>query len=61
MAGQDMLSFIDLAQTAVERHPPVLEWVRAWTEQPKLEPLSPEGWFDEGHGFVGGTLDKNKV
>jgi hypothetical protein len=26
-----------------------------------LEPLSPEGWFEEGHSFVGGTLDKNKV
>jgi hypothetical protein len=23
MAGQDMLSFIDLACTAVERHPPI--------------------------------------
>jgi len=31
MAGQDMLSFIDLARSAVERHPPVLEWVRSWT------------------------------
>ncbi len=61
MAGQDMLSFIDLARTAVEHHPPILEWIRSWTDRPKLEPLSPEGWFEEGNGFVGGMLDKNKV
>jgi hypothetical protein len=61
MAGQDMLLFIDLARTAVKRHPPILEWVRSWTDQPKLEPLSLKGWFEEGHGFEGGTLDKNKV
>jgi hypothetical protein len=61
MAGQDMLSFIDLARAAVERHPPVLEWVRSWTGLPKLLPLTPEEWFVEGHGVVGGTLDKRKV
>ncbi len=43
MAGQDMLSFINLAHTAIERHPPLLDWVRSWTERPELEPLTPEG------------------
>ncbi len=61
MAGRDMLSFVDLLQNAVKRRPPVLEWVQSWTNLPKLEPLPPEGWFKEGHGFVSGTLDKNKV
>ncbi len=61
MAGQGMLSFIDLACSAVKRHPPVLTWVRSWMDQPKLEPLSPEGWFKEGHGFVGETRDSCKI
>jgi hypothetical protein len=62
MAGQDMLSFIDLSRTAVERYPPVLEWVRSWTSRPELTPLPTEGWFVEGHGIVaGGHLDERKV
>ena len=61
MAGQDMLSFIDLSRTAVERYPPVLEWVRSWTSRPELTPLPTEGWFVEGHGIVGGRLDERKV
>ncbi len=61
MAGCDMLSFVDLACTAVERHPPVLDWVQSWTDQPKLEPLTPEQWFVEGHGITGGKLDNHRV
>ena len=59
MARQNMLSFIDLAHMAIERHPPLLDWVRSWTERPELEPLTPEGWFEEGHGITGGTLDRH--
>lgn len=54
MAGEDMLSFVDLGRSAVERHPPLLDWIRSWTGQEALAPLSPEGWFEEGHGIVGG-------
>ncbi len=61
MAGQNMLSFMDLAKTAVERHPPLLTWIRGWTGNGKLEPLTPEGWFVEGHGIKGGYLDDHKV
>jgi len=28
--GEDMLSFVDLSRTAVERHPGVLEFVKSW-------------------------------
>ena len=28
MAGEDMLTFVDVTKTAVERHPPMLEWIR---------------------------------
>ena len=61
MAGQEMLCFVDLAKSEVERHPPVLEWIRSWTGRVKLAPLTPEGWFEEGHGIDGGTLDSRKV
>ena len=27
IAGRDMLLFIDLSRMAIERHPPLLEWV----------------------------------
>jgi len=37
MTRCDMLSFVDLSPTAIEHHPPLLDWVCFWTEQPKLE------------------------
>ena len=61
MAGHDMLYFVDLSRTAIERHPPLLQWIREWTGQEALEPLTPEGWFEEGHGIVGGALDRRGV
>ena len=61
MTGQDMLLFVDLSRTAIERHPPVLDWVRSWTEMPNLEALTPEGWYEEGHGITGGKLGGHNV
>jgi hypothetical protein len=61
MAGKDMLTFVDLGRSAIERHPPLLDWVRTWTGRPTLKPLSPEGWFEEAHGIVGGSPDHNNV
>jgi hypothetical protein len=43
MTGCNMLSFVDLSRTAIDHHPPLLEWVQSWTELPKLEALTPEG------------------
>ena len=61
MAGRDMLSFVDLDKSAIERFPPLLDWIRDWTGNGKLNPLTPEGWFEEGHGIVGGKKDANGV
>jgi hypothetical protein len=61
MMGLDMLLFLDLSRTAIDHHPPLLEWVGSWTEKPSLEALTPEGWFKEGHGITGGVLDGHKV
>jgi hypothetical protein len=45
----------------VERHPPLLAWIRGWTGRENLEPLTPEGWFVEGHRISEGYLDGHKV
>ena len=50
--GEDMLSFVDISSTAVERHPSILDFVKSWVDpilgESKL--LSPEEWLQEGHG-----------
>ena len=61
MAGNDMLSYIDLDKTAVDRSPSLLPWIRSWCGRPDLEPLTPEEWFQEGHGITGGHKDKHGV
>ena len=61
MAGFDMLSFVDLARTALQRCLGLLDWLRAWTGRPALKALTPEGWFDEGHGVTGWAKDAHGV
>ena len=61
MAGRDMLSYIELDKSAITRHPPLLNWIRSWTMDDMLEPLTPEEWFVEGHGIIGGAKDKHGI
>jgi hypothetical protein len=61
MAGKDMLSFIDLDKCAFTRCPRLLDWIRSWTMQQDLKPLTPEEWFVEGHGIIGGERDRHNV
>jgi hypothetical protein len=61
MAGANMLTFVNLACGGIERHLSLLNWVRSWMEQPDFEPLTPEGWFKEGHRITGGLLDRRNV
>eukprot|EP00984_Skeletonema_dohrnii_P009298 scaffold3548_cov79-Skeletonema_dohrnii-CCMP3373.AAC.5 len=55
MVGEDMLSFIPLAETAIERHPSLLSWVASWSGINDIKPLGVEDWFDKGHGVIGGA------
>jgi hypothetical protein len=59
MRGEDMLSFVDLSRTAIKRHPKVLDFVKSWVSPVLGESkvLSPEEWFQEGHGIIGGKKD----
>ncbi len=43
MRGLDMLLFMNLSHTAIDRHPPLLEWVRSWTENPAWRPSPQKG------------------
>jgi len=61
--GEDMLLFVDLSRTAVERHPGMLEFVKAGVA-PILgdsKVLVPEEWFQEGHGIIGGKKDSTRL
>jgi hypothetical protein len=59
--GNDMLSFVDLSKTALDRHPGVIDYVKSWLDvslgSSKL--LTPKDWFQEGHGVAGG--EKNSI
>jgi hypothetical protein len=57
MAGEDMLSFVDLAKSAFKRSPKLLDWIQSWCLDSGIQPLKPEDWFERGHGIVGGKKD----
>ena len=52
VAGKDMLSYVDLVKTAMERCPSVSDWVHSWVGDTSLQPLTPEEWFGEGYGII---------
>eukprot|EP00804_Cyclotella_cryptica_P010959 CCRYP_016684-RA/>CCRYP_016684-RA protein AED:0.10 eAED:0.14 QI:0/0/0/1/0.25/0/5/0/1241 len=61
MAGDDMLSFVDLAKSAFDRSPRLLDWIQSWSLNAQIQPLTPEGWFELGHGIIGGKKDRRGV
>ena len=61
--GEDMLSFVDLSRTAIEKHHDILGFVQSWVE-PVLgegKVLSVNEWFQEGHGITRGTRDSSRI
>jgi hypothetical protein len=54
--GADMLSFIPFQLSAIQRSPAVEDWIRSWLGE-EAELLKPEGWFERGHGLLGGKID----
>jgi len=61
LAVREMLDFVNLAETAFERHPPLLTWVQMWTQNSKLKVLKPEEWFQEAHGITGGARNGDGI
>jgi hypothetical protein len=57
-AGADMLSFIPLDKSALERAPLGLrDWIKGWAGA-STEFFQPKGWFERGHDFMGGEVDE---
>ena len=48
-----MISFIPLDRSALDRHKPLVDWVRSWAGK-NLEVLTPEDWYTRGHDLEGG-------
>jgi hypothetical protein len=64
MAGDDMLSFVPLHQSALERSPELLAWLRDNTMLQQGEEwvvLDPEGWYERGQDIVGGERNLDGV
>jgi hypothetical protein len=51
--GADMLSVIPFQLSAIQRSTAVEDWIHWWLGK-EAELLSPEGWFERGHGILGG-------
>ncbi len=51
-ANQPMHLHIPLHLPALDRSPTLLPWIRSWCPDPTISPLSPEGWYREGHGIT---------
>ena len=48
MKGENMLTYVPLHLSALERSPRLLSWIKSWIEIPEappLEVLKPEDWF----------------
>ena len=63
MSGKPMLHYIPLADSALDRSPKLLPWIRGWFSgfETDLEVLDKEGWFERGHDIVGGTINSDGV
>ena len=50
MNGTSMLKFVPLALNAIQRSPSLLQWVRHWTSDVHLTPLTEIDWLTKGQG-----------
>jgi hypothetical protein len=55
-AGLSMMSFIPFHLSALDRSPPIREWITSWLGE-GAEFLEPKDWFERGHDTLGGSYD----
>ena len=55
MSGTDMLEFVPLHLTALQRSPTLKNWITSWAGS-ALETLTSSGWFERGHDITGGAV-----
>ena len=56
-----ILDFLPLNETAFDRLATLLPRVQTWIGVNNIEPLTPEGWFKEGHGMKEGHNNDNGI
>ena len=56
-----ILDYFPLDETTFKRSMSLLPWVRTWIGVNNIEPLTPEGWSEEGHGFKGGKKNDDGI
>ncbi len=61
MTGQHMLDFVPLHLSGIKRSPLVLPWLQSWLPVAHLQPLSPEDWYEKGHGLSGGAFNRDNI
>jgi len=61
MADQDMHLFIPLHFTTLDRAPSLLPWLQSWLPIDSIHPLTPEEWFERGHGLQGGCKNSDGI
>ena len=54
MTGQNILNYVPLHESALDRSKSLLKWLQSWVPDKHLQTLSPEDWYDVGHGIDGG-------
>ena len=52
MKSGGILDYVPLAESAIDRSPGLLPWIRKWVLDDNLEILDPIGWFERGHDLV---------
>jgi hypothetical protein len=56
MQGESLTSFIPLHLTAFDRSTTFLPWLCRWCPAGNISPLTPDEWFERGHGILCGHL-----
>ena len=63
MGGKSLLSFIPLAESAMDRSPLLKPWIQGWAASldSDVKFLTPEGWYERGHDIQGGTVNVDGI
>ena len=59
MSGKDMLSFVPIHMSALERSESLEPWLKDWMGEENLDILSPHQWYTRGHDHVQGQWERN--
>jgi hypothetical protein len=61
MSGHNMLQYVPLHLSALDRQPSLINWLKEWVPGGQPIVLDPEHWFDRGHGTMSGTYGPHNV